>query len=157
MTFTLDPHRHRVVLAKVAATVVVSAVIGLVLGLLALAAIPLLGGAMPSGGAIAAHLGWYLAGFVLAGLVGSALGAACQVSGLAIVLYLVLAQLLPQLLTISSLTEPLVPYTHVLGTIGALTGGVAPLEAMPALGTIVVWVVAPLAVGLVRAGRSDVN
>ena len=164
-TFTLVPHRQRVVLAKLYATVavaVVSMLVAMAIGVLG----NLLGAAITG-----AHLTWdesvsdlaYIVfGNVLGLLIGFMIGVLVRNSPGAIVGYFVYAYVLPGLLSLLAVNahwfenvRPWVDFRLAQGTLfdGDLTG-----EQWANLGvTSVIWLILPLLAGIALVMRSEVK
>ncbi|MDO5629389.1 MAG: hypothetical protein Q4G43_13815 [Mobilicoccus sp.] len=154
-TYTLDPHRTRVLTAKMIAVgiaVVVAVAISLVMGAVATFLVDgtLTGGSNPIDVIIGA--GVFIGGMTLLGV---ALGAAFLNTPLAIVVLLLAPQLVPQLLSISERTADLVPYVDLQGHLMTLSAGEA-VEWPHLLVTLAVWIVLPLTVGVIRNARRDI-
>lgn len=154
ITFSLVPNRSRVVVAKLAAATVAALGVGLiclVLGLLG-------GSVFGSGGELeASQVGRGLLYLLLTVVIGVALGLVLQSSPVAIVLYFAAPILFA---AIGAISVSLANVTEWLDQSGAITlveldtGGV---EWDKVAVTALVWAALPLAAGMVRLRRGDID
>ncbi len=155
VTYTLDPRRSRVFWAKV--LVLVALVIVLIASVMAVSAVlawatgapfePLRDIAM-------LHLG-SLAGIGGLTLAGAGLGAALLNVALGIVIQLAFMPLLPQVLSMSSVTKPIVPWVDLNGLMQLLLGAMWPDDLLKAASVLTLWIALPLVVGLWRNAHKE--
>jgi hypothetical protein len=164
-TFTLVPHRGRVIWAKAVAAVAV-AVVSMVLAFTIGALGNLLGTAITGTDLVwdisAAHMGYIVLGNVLGLLVGFMLGVLIRSSPGAIVAYFVYSLLLPTVFGVLAASQEwfrdLQPWVDFNYAQGALFNGDMTGEHWANLGTAgLIWLVAPLGVGLALVMRSEVK
>lgn len=155
-TYALDPARSRVLTAKLIAIALLTLAAVVVTLVIALIVVALVGDTLPSPRGIldvAAGLLWAIGGMTL---VGAALGAALLNAPLALTVFFLVPQLIPQLLRAWSTTAPIAPYVDAHA---AFLGGFAdrPAAQAPELASVVMlWIVLPMVVGFIRNARQDV-
>jgi len=164
-TFTLVPHRGRVITAKAVAAVAVG-VVSIPLAF-AIGALGNLGGTALAGtdtvwNVTLAHGGYIVLGNVLGMMVGFMLGLLIRSSAGAIVAYFVFAFVLPTISGLLGSTQQwfrdLQPWVDFNYAQGALFNGEMTSDAWAHLGTAgALWLVLPLAVGLLLVKRSEVK
>lgn len=160
-TFALEPRRERVVTAKLAAAVLMSA--GVVVASLAWAALanvvaPLVTDANASWSFSGELLGRVLLFQVINVLVGTAFGLALLSTPLAIVLYFVLPTVLTILGSTISAFETPAQWLDLSGTTMPLIDGDMTGEAWGQLGTsLSLWLLVPLVFGTWRVLRSEIK
>jgi hypothetical protein len=164
-TFTLVPHRGRVLLAKALGSVLVAFVATLVA--FAVAALGnvvagQLAGITPVWDGDASSMAAFAGGIELLLLTGFTLGTLIRASAGAIVAYLVYAFLLPGVLTLFAMYQAwfrdLRPWVDAKLTQEALLqGGLSGDQWAHFAVTSLVWLVVPLAAGVVRVLRSEVK
>lgn len=154
-TYSLDPHRTRVFVAKLLALLVV--VVTVTLGVLAAAAVAtfVVDGTLSGGSDVLGVAGVHAALLLGVTAMGAAVGAALLNTPLAIVTVLLAPQLIPQLLTAFERTAPVVPYVDLQYHLQSIAFG-ASVEWPHLVSALTVWVLVPLAVGAVRNARRDV-
>ncbi len=164
-TFTLVPNRGRVVGAKAIAALGV-AVVSMVLAFAVGAVGNIVGTAITGADLVwdisAAHMGYIVLGNVLGLLVGFMLGVLIRNSAGAIVAYFVFSLLLPTVFGVLATSQAwfrdLQPWVDFNYAQGALFNGDMTGEHWANLGTAgLIWLVAPLAVGLAMVMRSEVK
>jgi ABC-2 type transport system permease protein len=158
VTFTLVPHRGRVLAAKLLASIALALlafVVALVVSLLFTAINASSGdGAWSLGAAL---LGQSAVFFVLSMLIGAAFGAAFQLSAPAIVASFVLTIAYAALTAILGL-DGLAAWTNQGDTFGALTDHSMSAREWARVGTtLLLWLVVPLAVGAWRFLRGEIR
>lgn len=164
-TFTLEPSRLRVVLAKLV-TVSLVAVLAVVVGLVLAAGATLLHGALSGDSVVWGATGMRLFGFLLLHLFGMLTGFAFGTlflnSPLAIVVYFVYSFVLPGLLQLGAalLTwfadlQPWVDFAFAQTPL--LEGSISGTEWAQLFTSGLLWLVLPLLVGLWRVLRSEVK
>lgn len=158
-TFTLVPHRTRVIAAKLLASVVVSLgalVFALICTVVAVAAFGHAPGGAGSLPAAVIAQGWLFFGAAM--IMGVAFGAAILSSTPAIVAYLLLPTIWDAVIGGFHSLDGVARWLDASNTLDPLTryamGGTAWAHA---LATIAVWVGIPLAIGLWRVQRSDIG
>jgi ABC-2 type transport system permease protein len=166
-TFTLVPHRHRIITAKAISSVVV----GVVSVLLAFAIGAL--GNLLAASVTSASLVWnvtltefflFLLGSVLGLLIGFMLGILIRASAAAVAAYFVYSFLLPTIFLILATNQawfkdlrPWVDVTFAQGPMLALDGSLTGEQWANIAVTGVIWMVIPLAVGLGFVTRAEVK
>ena len=164
-TFTLVPHRGRVLAAKLLAATVVgigSMVVALVVGILGTLAGSAIAGVDPVWDVTALHFALIVLGSVLGMMFGFMLGLLVRSSAGAIVSYFVITLVLPPLLSLLAANQqwfadlrPWVDYTYAQAPLfdGSLTG--QQWQHLGVAGTL--WFLLPLAVGLLVVRRAEVK
>lgn len=168
-TFLVEPHRERVLAAKLGATLVAGAAYAAVAGgAVALVALPWLsarGDAVPGGGDLLEALGLLAVSFMLSGALGAAVGAIVRNQVGAIVatllwflvvepLVALLAALLAGDITEQAPISKYLPGAALSGIVGG-TGGHAGLRIVPAIAVASAWVGALALVGAAAMVRRD--
>ena len=156
-TYTLDPDRTAVLLAKAAALLSVVCVVAVVVLAASCATVAALGGALPAPTDLLVMLGWLVLGMAGIALIGYGIAAAVLNAPLAITLYLVAPPLLPQLATQIAALAPAAPYLDIHGPLLGLVRGSLPEHPSGFAVAGLLWLVAPVVVGFVRNARSDVG
>ncbi|MBO0769167.1 MAG: hypothetical protein J2O48_10845 [Solirubrobacterales bacterium] len=157
-TFTLIPHRGRVLFAKVAAALLLT----LAAFAICLVASVLIGELFPApGGTGALSIVLLAQGLVFLGatmLIGVAFGAAIMVSAPAIVIYLALPTAWDALSSVLAPLKTLSKWLAIGPTLGPLgTRSFSASDWGHAGTTVALWLVLPLIVGVWRFARRDVN
>jgi ABC-type transport system involved in multi-copper enzyme maturation permease subunit len=160
-TFTLEPRRGRVVLAKLAA-VVVMGLLAVVAALAAAAAGNLAGTALMDGSGAwtlpVSDVGELVLTLVLAVVHGFAFGLLLRNTAGAIVLYYLVAPALSTVLTLVDSLEGAAGWLDLSSAVAAMTSGpVSGQEAAQVVTATALWVLLPLALGLVRLLRGEVK
>jgi ABC-type Na+ efflux pump permease subunit len=164
-TFTLIPHRGRVLGAKFIAALVVGIVamlIALVVGTLGTVVGSVITGLDPVWNVTAAEFGLIVVGSVLGMLFGFMLGVVIRNSAGAIVAYFVYTLVLPPLLGLLAVTQqwfadlqPWVDYSYA--QIPLFNGSVSSEQWQQLAVSGTLWFLIPLAIGLVVVRRSEVK
>ncbi len=164
-TFTLVPHRGRVLGAKLLAAITVgvaSMVVALVVGVLGTLVGSTIAGVDPVWNVTAAHFALIVLGSVLGMLFGFMLGLVIRSSAGAIVTYFVYTLVLPPLLGLLAANQqwfadlqPWVDYTYAQGPLfdGSVSG--QQWQHLAVAGGL--WFLLPMAVGLVVVRRAEVK
>lgn len=152
-TYALDPHRSSVLLAKLVAVLLVTVIAALVTLALSFVGSPLSGAAVADTGDLTTVAGRLLLGLLGFALVGFGLGAALLNPALAICLFLIAPQVLPQLLSLSQTTAALVPWMDINHVLMGVLGGAPAGEPAQVISTLTLWIVIPLAIGFWRNAR----
>ena len=164
-TFTLVPHRGRVLGAKfLAATLVgvASMVVALVVGVLGTLVGSAIAGIDPVWDVTAAHFALIVLGSVLGMLFGFMLGLLIRSSAGAIVIYFVLTLVLPPLLGLLAAYQKwfadLRPWVDYTDAQGPLFNGTVSSQQWAHLGVAgALWFLLPLAIGLLVVRRAEVK
>lgn len=164
-TFTLVPHRGRVLGAKFLAAVsvgIVSMIIALVVGVLGTIVGSLVAGVDPVWNVSAAHFGLIVLGSVLGMLFGFMLGLVIRNSAGAVVTYFVYTLVLPPLLGLLAANQrwfaDLQPWVDYNDAQRPLFAGVLSSQQWQHLAvTAGLWFVLPMAVGLLVVRRAEVK
>jgi ABC-2 type transport system permease protein len=164
-TFTLVPHRGRVILAKGIGTVgvaVASMILAMAIGVVGNVAGSALAGAPTTWDLSVQHLLYIVLGNVVGLLVGFMLGLVIRNSSGAIVGYFVLTLVLPGLGTLLATSaewfRDLQPWVDINYAQGALFNGDMTGEQWANLGvTSVIWLLIPMAIGIRLVLRSEVK
>ncbi len=157
VSYALDPNRTAVLAAKCLAllTVVVAAGALTVAG--AWLTVFALGGMLPGAAELPALFGWTLLALGAMTLVGVGLAAMLLNVPLAMVIYLIAPQLLPQLVAQLDPVAAAAPYLDVLGPLLGLLHGARPVNLLAFGSAVSLWIVLPLTVGVIRNARSDIS
>lgn len=157
VTFTLDPKRTAVLAAKAVACVALAAVLVVAAYLVATLGAAVSGTEFGAVGPWLAGAGWRVAGLGGLMILAGALGAATQSTVMAIVAYLLLPQLVPQVLSIFDATSGVAPYVDVqLGLLGMLAGQ-GPQDWVTFGTAAAVWIGVPAVIGVWRGARGNVG
>lgn len=164
-TFTLVPHRGRVLLAKALGSVLVafvSTLVAFAVAALGNVVAGVIAGITPVWDGDVASMAAFAGGIELLLLTGFTLGTLIRASAGAIVAYMVYAFLLPGVLTLLSMYQgwfrDLRPWVDAKLTQEALMqGGLSGHQWAHLAVTSVVWLVLPLAVGVVRVLHAEVK
>ncbi len=164
-TFTLVPHRGRVIRAKLVATVlvgVVSMLIAFVVGALSHVVGPAIAGVDTTWNVTALDLGLIILANILGMLIGFTLGVLLRSSPAAIVGYFVYGFVAPALLALLATAQEwfydLQPWVDFNYAQTALFDGAPTAEQWAHLGVAgLIWLVIPLAIGLRLVVRSEVK
>ncbi|MCW2849144.1 MAG: hypothetical protein JWR90_3118 [Marmoricola sp.] len=164
-TFTLVPHRGRVIGAKAIASVgvaVVAVPLALVIGAVGNLVGTRIAGVEPVWDLTLTNMGTILLGNVLGLMVGFMLGVLVRGSAGALVGYFVYSFLLPTLAVILAGSQAwfrdLQPWVDFKYAAGTLVDGTVTSEQWAHLGvTSVIWLIVPLAVGLAVVARAEVK
>lgn len=157
VTFTLDPRRTAVLAAKAAACVLLAAaLVALAYPVAALAAL-VSGNEFVEVGQWLAAAGWRVAGLAGMLLLAGGLAAAMQSTVMAIVTFLLLPQMLPQILSLFDATASLAPYTDIQSGFMGMLAGVGPQDWATFGVALALWIALPAAIGVWRGARGNVG
>ncbi len=157
VSFALDPNRTAVLAAKCLAllTVVVAAAGLTVVGAWLTGRI--LGGQPTAAMELLVVFGWIVLALGAMALVGVGLAGMLLNVPLAMVIYLVAPQLVPQLVAQVAPVAAAAPYLDVVGLVFGLLHGSLPENLLACGSALLVWIVIPLVIGAARFARSDVS
>lgn len=156
-TYALDPSRTAVLAAKCVALLTVVVVAAVVAVAEAYVTVAALGRPLPSLADALGLLAWMLLAMSGTALVGVGLAAMVLNTPLAMVLYLVAPQLLPQLLAETRALEWAAPYVDIHRPLMGVLHGELPSDAGAFVVSLLLWVVIPIGVGVVRNAHADVR
>lgn len=164
-TFTLVPHRRRIILAKLVATVTVAVASMLVtfgVGAVGTLVGSLITGVDPVWDVAAAQFPLIVLGNVLSLMMGFVLGLLLRSSAPAIVAYFVYAFVLPPILELLAMSQqwfadlqPWVDFRYATGALFDETLGAEQWAQLATSGAL--WLVVPMIVGLVLTSRTEVK
>lgn len=157
VTYALDSGRTAVLLAKVAALVTVVVGTVAIANIAGVVAASLLGLPVRTPAASLAAAVGMLVGMTGIALVGVAFGASLLNTPLAIVLYLTLPPAVPQLLGQLPAMATLAPYLDIHSPLLARIQDTAVANPAASAVAALLWIVVPVAVGIVRNARSDIG
>jgi len=156
-TFTLEPSRGRVLAAKVVASLAISVIGGCLAFAIAQAglAVALVGGRHADVGWSWPELAGFAAFVVLTTAIGSAIGSALHNTAAAIVTYFALAGVTSLLLIPA--VEQAGSWVNTGETFGWLLAGQWSGHAAQITSSALIWIALPLAIGVIRITRTDIN
>ena len=166
-TFTLIPHRHRIITAKAISSVVVGAVsvlLAFAVGALGNLLNSAVTSATPVWDVSVTEFLYFLLGSVLGLLIGFMLGILIRASTGAIAAYFIYSFLLPTVFLVLANAQswfkdlqPWIDVTFAQGTLFAFDGALTGEQWANIAVTGVIWMVVPLAVGLAFVTRAEVK
>lgn len=156
-TYALDPCRTAVLVAKGLALMTVVAAAAAVAVAEAYLTVLALDGPLPSAAELFDLLAWMLPAMSGMALVGVGLAAMVVNAPLAMVLYLVAPQLLPQLLTETGGLAWTAPYVDIHRPLMGVMHGELPADAGTFVVSLLLWAVIPIGVGVVRNAYADIS
>jgi ABC-2 type transport system permease protein len=156
-TFTLEPSRGRVLAAKVVASLAISVIGGCLAFAIAQAglAVALVGGRHADVGWSWPELAGFAAFVILTTAIGSAIGSALHNTAAAIVTYFALAGVTSLLLIPA--VEQAGSWVNTGETFGWLLAGQWSGHAAQITSSALIWIALPLAIGVIRITRTDIN
>ena len=166
-TFTLIPHRHRIITAKAISSVLVGAVsvlLAFAVGALGNLLNSAVTSATPVWDVSVTEFLYFLLGSVLGLLIGFMLGILIRASSGAIAAYFIYSFLLPTVFLVLANAQswfkdlqPWIDVTFAQGTLFAFDGALTGEQWANIAVTGVIWMVVPLAVGLAFVTRAEVK
>ncbi len=159
VTYTLDPKRSQVLLAKALVVLGYAVFLGLVAIGTALGSASSNGTPQPDLAAIVSQPAWIIAALIIYTLVGFGLGAAFQNVTIALVVGILGPQLLPNLLRISPKTGPLGDWIDWVMPLNVAmeAQSLEPVNTSQLLVALGLWLALPLAIGFWRNATKDVS
>ena len=166
-TFTLIPHRHRIITAKAISSILVGAVsvlLAFAVGALGNLLNSAVTSATPVWDVSVTEFLYFLLGSVLGLLIGFMLGILIRASSGAIAAYFIYSFLLPTVFLVLANAQswfkdvqPWIDVTFAQGTLFAFDGALTGEQWANIAVTGVIWMVVPLAVGLAFVTRAEVK
>lgn len=157
VSYALDPNRTAVLAAKCLALLTVMAAAGAITVAEAWLTVLALGGTLPAPVELLLLLGWTQLALAAMTLVGVGLAAMLLSVPLAMVVYLIAPQLVPQLVAQIGPVAAAAPYLDVVGPVLGLLHGATPENPLAFGSAVLVWIVLPLTIGVLRNARADVS